>query len=38
MPFNLTAGFAVSNQFGTVGAGFTAQCSRIVQIGAGFNF
>jgi len=36
--FSLPPGFNVSNYFGTVNPSFTAQFSRIVQIGAAFNF
>jgi hypothetical protein len=37
-PFSLPTGFTVSNQFGTVNPSFTAQFSRVVQVGAAFNF
>ncbi len=36
--FSLPPGFTVSNYFGTVNPAFTAQFSRVVQVGAAFNF
>jgi hypothetical protein len=36
--FSLPPGFTVSNYFGTVNPAFSAQFSRVVQVGAAFNF
>jgi hypothetical protein len=36
--FSLPPGFTVSNYFGTVSSTFSAQFSRVVQVGAAFNF